>query len=53
VDAWLYGSGLHELDEHDARVRAVTRAQIRDAARRYFVEDRRVEGVVRGVVKTV
>jgi len=53
VDAWLYGSGLHELDEHDARLRAVTTAQIRDAARRYFVEERRVEGVVRGVVKTV
>jgi len=53
VDAWLYGSGLHELEEHDARIRAVTRAQVRDAARRYFVEDCRVEGVVRGVVKTV
>ena len=24
VDAWLYGSGLHELDEHDGRIRAVT-----------------------------
>jgi len=53
VDAWLYGSGLHELEEHDARVRAVTPAQIRDVAQRYFVEGRRVEGVVRGVVKTV
>ena len=53
VDAWLYGSGLHELEEHDARVRAVTPVQIRHAAERYFVEERRVEGVVRGVVKTV
>jgi zinc protease len=53
VDAWLYGSGLHELDEHDARIRAVTSAEMRDAARRYFVEERRVEGVVRGVAKTV
>jgi hypothetical protein len=53
VDAWLYGSGLHELYEHDARIRAVTRAAIRDAARRYLVEERRVEGVVRGVAKTV
>jgi zinc protease len=52
VDAWLYGSGLHELEEHDSRVRAVTPAQIRDVAQRYFVEGRRVEGVVRGVVKT-
>jgi zinc protease len=53
VDAWLYGSGLHELNEHDARIRAVTAAGIREIAGRYFVEDRRVEGIVRGVVKTV
>jgi zinc protease len=53
VDAWLYGSGLQELDEHDARIRAVTPAQIRDVASRYFVEARHVEGIVRGVVKTV
>jgi len=53
VDAWLYGSGLHELEEHDARIRAVTQSHIRDAARRYFVEERRVEGVVRGVAKSV
>jgi zinc protease len=53
VDAWLYGSGLHEIDEHDARIRAVTAADILDVSRRYFVEDRRVEGVVRGVGKTV
>ena len=53
VDAWLYGSGLRELDEHDGRIRAVTATQIREVARRYFVEERRVEGVVRGVAKTV
>jgi zinc protease len=53
VDAWLYGEGLHEIDDHDARVRAVTGADIRDVARRYFLEDRRVEGIVRGVAKTV
>ena len=53
VDAWLYGTGLHEIDEHDARVRAVTAGQIRDVANRYFVEERRVEGIVRGVLKTV
>jgi zinc protease len=53
VDAWLYGDGLHEIDEQDVRVRAVTAADILDVARRYFVEDRRVEGIVRGVVKTV
>ena len=53
VDAWLYGAGLYEIDEHDARIRAVTPAEIREVARRYFVEDHRVEGIVRGVVKTV
>jgi zinc protease len=53
VDAWLYGAGLAELDEHDERIRAVTPAQIREVAHRYFVEGRRVEGIVRGVPKTV
>ncbi|HEX6047726.1 MAG TPA: pitrilysin family protein, partial [Gemmatimonadaceae bacterium] len=53
VDAWLYGSGLAELEEHDDRVMAVTPAQMRAVADRYFVEERRVEGIVRGVPKTV
>ena len=53
VDAWLYGDGLHELAEYEARVRAVTGTAMREAAERYFVEDRRVEGIVRGVPKTV
>jgi zinc protease len=53
VDAWLYGDGLHELSEHDDHVRAVTAAAMREAAERYFVEERRVEGIVRGVPKTV
>jgi zinc protease len=53
VDAWLYGSGLTELADHDDHVRAVTPAAMRDVARRYFVEDRRVEGIVRGVERTV
>ena len=53
VDAWLYGSGLHEIDEHDDLVRAVTATDMRAAAQEYFVEDRRVEGIVRGVAKTV
>jgi hypothetical protein len=34
-------------------VRAVTGAAMRAAAERYFVEERRVEGIVRGVPKTV
>ena len=48
VDAWLFGR-LGELDEFDARVRAVTAAEMQRIARRYFDEDRRVEGIIRGV----
>jgi zinc protease len=53
VDAWLYGDGLHELSEYEDQVRAVTAAAMREVAGRYFVEERRVEGIVRGVPKTV
>jgi zinc protease len=53
VDAWLYGAGLAELDEHDARILAVTPRQMQDLAARYFLEELRVEGIVRGVPKTV
>jgi zinc protease len=53
VDAWLFGSGLGELADQDARVLAVTAADIRSVAQRYFVEERRTEGIVRGVAKTV
>jgi len=49
LDAWLLGRGLAELDEHDERVRAVTPAAMQALARRYFDEERRVEGVVRGL----
>ena len=52
LDAWLFGS-LAELEEHDARVRAVTPQDMQRVARRYFDESRRVEGVVRGVGKAV
>lgn len=48
VDAWLYGSGLEELDGFAERVRAVTPESMRDLARTYFDPDRRVEGIVRG-----
>ena len=53
VDAYLYGAGLHEIDEHDDHIRAVTAADMRAVAEAFFVEDRRVEGIVRGVPKTV
>ncbi len=48
VDAWLLGEGLHELEEYESRLRAVTPAHMQDAARRYFDESRVVEAVVRG-----
>jgi zinc protease len=52
VDAWLFGR-LGELTEFDGRVRGVTAAEMQRVARRYFDESRRVEGIVRGVGKSV
>ena len=52
TDAWLLGS-LQELDEYEARVRAVTAADMQRVARRYFDESRMVQGIVRGVGKAV
>jgi len=48
VDAWLYGSGIEELDQFAGRLRAVTAGAMRDLARTHFDPDRRVEGIVRG-----
>ncbi len=53
LDAWMFGEGLHELLEYDTRIRAVTAEQMRDVARQYFDPERRVEGIVRGVGRTV
>jgi zinc protease len=53
LDSWMFGEGLRELLEYDDRVRAVTADQMRDVARKYFDPDKRVEGIVRGVGKTV
>ena len=52
VDAWMFGT-LRELDEYIGRINAVTAQSILDTARRYFEPLRRVEGIVRGVVKHV
>ena len=49
----LFGSGLRELDEYESCVESVTAQEILALAKRYFVPGRRVEGVVRGVGKTV
>lgn len=48
LDAYLFGASLDELTEHDSRIRSVTRQAIQSLARRYFNEDRLVQGVVRG-----
>jgi predicted Zn-dependent peptidase len=53
LEAWMFGAGLGELAEHDARVRSVTTAEMREVARRYFDPARRVEGIVRGAGRTV
>ena len=47
IDAWLFG-WLSEPAEFESRVRAVTRAQVRDLAAACFDPDRRAEGIVRG-----
>ena len=52
TDAWLLGS-LRELEEYEERVRAVTAADMRRVAQRYFDERRMVQGIVRGVGKAV
>jgi len=48
ADAWLFGA-LEELDEFDARVGALTAADLQDIAQRCFDPSRCVEGAVRGV----
>jgi zinc protease len=53
VDAWMLGTGLVELEEHDSRVSAVTADDVMRVAREYFDPNRRAEGIVRGVGRTV
>jgi zinc protease len=53
VDAWMFGQSLAELEEFEERVNAVNTEDIQRLAQRYFDESRRVEGIVRGVGKTV
>ena len=52
ADAWLLGE-LRDLALYEERVRAVTAESMQGVAQRYFDPGRRVEGVVRGVGKTV
>jgi zinc protease len=53
AESFLLGTSLRELDEVEACVRGVTAAGMLALAKRYFDPDRRVEGVVRGVGKSV
>ncbi|MGI8546121.1 MAG: M16 family metallopeptidase [Gemmatimonadaceae bacterium] len=48
VDAWLFGNGLHELEQFHSRVEAVTAHDILQLAQDYFAPQRIVEGVVQG-----
>ncbi len=48
LDAWLFGSGLQELEEYDSRIAAVTPGEILAVAREFFDPELRVEGIVRG-----
>ena len=47
VDAWMFGD-LSDLDDVEARIRAVTLADVRRVAKQYFDPAVRVEAVVRG-----
>ncbi|MEP7065393.1 MAG: pitrilysin family protein [Gemmatimonadota bacterium] len=53
IDAWLFGSGLQEIDEHDARIRRVTAADMQQLASRYFVDTALVQSVIRGTGRRV
>ena len=53
IDAWLFGRGLSEIDEHDARIRKVTALDMQALANRYFVERALVQSVIRGSSRSV
>lgn len=53
IEAWLFGTGLQELEEFGARVEAVTSDDILQLARDYFDPHRVVEGVIRGMSPAV
>lgn len=53
ISAFTLGGGLKELTEYDDRIMSVTAEQMREFARTRFNRDRRVEGIIRGVGRTV
>lgn len=48
LQAHLLGSGMDEIDNFEARIRAVTASAIQEVAARYFKPELAVEGIVRG-----
>jgi zinc protease len=52
-EAWLFGKGLSEIDEHDSRIRRVTAIEMQALANRYFVESALVQTVIRGTGRSV
>jgi zinc protease len=48
LQAHLLGPGMAEIEEFEARIRAVDAARIQEVAQRYFRPDVAVQGVVRG-----
>ena len=53
LDAFMFGAGLSELSTYQSSIESVTAEDILAVAREFFDPLRRVEGVVRGVGKTV
>ncbi len=52
LDSWTFGS-LAELGEFETEIEAVTTDRMLEVAKRCFDPTRRVEGIVRGIPKTV
>ena len=52
LDAWTFGT-LAELGEFTQQVEAVTAERMLHVAQKYFDPSRRVEGIVRGIARTV
>ena len=48
LQAHLLGGGMDEIDNFEARIRAVTASAIQEVAARYFKPELAVEGIVRG-----
>jgi predicted Zn-dependent peptidase len=53
LDAWLLGEGLGELEDPAAPYRQVTVEEVWEVARESLRPERRAEGIVRGIVKSL